>query len=99
MAVLISKGRGRPHYVADIDFTEDPALFYYDRFYEACHSFCYRDVMALSRALRCSPRTVYAWKYGEKCPRIGIMLAVMDWTRAGKPMKTEQPGKVIFSML
>lgn len=98
--MYISNGRGRPHYVADLDLTEDRTLSYYQKFYDACSTFRYRDVMALSRTLEVSPRTVYGWKYGETFPkRIGIMLQVIDWTVQGKPMKLEQPGKQVFSML
>lgn len=99
MAVVISNGRGRPHFVAEIDSSRDLALAFYDDFLNACRTFCYRDVMALSRKLDISPRTVYAWKYGEQYPRMATMLTVLTWVAQGKPMKLEQPGIETFSML
>ena len=85
------EGPGRPRYVADIDFAHDPDQELYDRFYEACREFCYRDVMALSRGLKVTPRTIYNWKNGKTFPIVrGTALMVIDWVAGGKRMKQEQ---------
>ena len=95
-----TNGRGRPRYVADIDLTDGATLFYYDKFYEACRTLCYRDCVALSRAFGISLRAVYAWRHTRNFPRhIGTALKVIDWVREGKPMKQVHPGKVASGML
>jgi hypothetical protein len=82
--------RGRPRYIADDFPTHDPQLPYSYAFHDACQTFSYREMLALSRRLGCSLRTVYRWKNGEKFPRnIGTMLAVVDWTSRGKAIKLE----------
>ena len=81
--------RGRPRFVAQIVAT-DLALPYLYSFYQACETFHYRDVMALSRALGVHPRTIEAWKYREKRPSFEKMLEVIAWDKAGRPMKLEQ---------
>jgi hypothetical protein len=95
-----SNGRGRPRYVADIDNTEDKALFLYDSFYEACRNLSYRDCVALSRKYKVSLRAVYAWRNCRNLPRdIAIALQIMEWVTLGKPMIQEQPGKAKSVML
>jgi hypothetical protein len=87
--------------VADIDAGEfDKSLLYYDKFYEACDSLCYRDCVALSRYFNISLRAVYAWRRHLNFPRhIDTALNVIGWVDAGKPMRQEQPSKVTFSMV
>lgn len=83
--------RGRPPLVAKIDFSKDLELEYLDRFHDACSTLRYRDIMALSRALLVNPRTIEAWKYGERRPKIGVILHVIEWVKQGKPAETAQP--------
>jgi len=91
MAPVYEK-RGRPHYVADIDFSTDSELEFWDKFYSACADFKYRDVMAVSRAFSINPNTVERWKYKITFPRKGIAQQVIDWINRGKPMILNQPG-------
>jgi hypothetical protein len=87
--------RGRPRRVATIDLITDPALFYYNRFYEACRTLSYSDCVALSHALGISLRAVYFWRYGRTFPRdIGTALRVMDWVAAGKPIELEYQSQI-----
>lgn len=92
MAVVSVKG-GRPRFVADIDFSNDTELAFWDVFYNACAAFRYRDIMALSRALGVGARTVENWKYKLTFPRKGIAQQVIDWDSNGRPMKTVQPSR------
>ena len=89
--------RGRPPYVAQLDLVHDPALEFYTSFYTVCESFRYRDIMALSRALGISASAIEKWKYGQRMPRIGTALTVLDWVSQGKPMTT-QPNKTETTM-
>ena len=90
---------GRPRREADIDWTTDPAQFYYDRFYEACSSLCYSDCLALSHTLKISLRQVYNWRNRVCFPHdIGVALHVMDWVAAGKPTKLVTQRKIYDSM-
>jgi len=90
MAVARPETRGRPRYVADMEYKEDPAQFYYDEFYKACRPLSYREMLALARWLDIDLRTVYRWRSGESFPRnIGTMLTVLDWVRLGKPIKQQ----------
>lgn len=98
MAVIYSKA-GRPCFVADIDFSNDRELALRDAFHEACSKFCYRDIMALSRAMRVTPNTVETWKYGIYFPRRDVAQQVIDWVNAGKPMKQVRPFSESFNML
>lgn len=90
MAVLFEK-RGRPHYVADMDFSTDRDLEFWDKFYSVCADFKYRDIMAVSRAFNITPNTVERWKYKLTFPRKGRAEQVIAWVEAGKPMRLEQP--------
>jgi len=98
MAVVSLTRLGRPRFVAQLGDT-DLAQSYYDDFYNACATLRYRDIMALSRALNVHTRTIESWKYNEKRPDFSIMLEVIDWTKQGKPMFTEQPGQKKVSLL
>ena len=91
MASLVTNKGGRPHYVARLP--KDQSLQFRDNFYQACSTFKYRDIVALSRALGTSPRAVISWKYRERMPRISTALSVLEWTKQGKPMQLESPGQ------
>ena len=85
---MVMTGRtGRPYFVAKIDFENDRTIELMDEFYRACSAFRYREMMALSRALGISDRTIRAWKYKETFPRWDIALQVIDWVKHGKPME------------
>lgn len=90
MAVTYSKA-GRPCFVADIDFSNDRELALRDAFHKVCSKFCYRDIMAISRAMNVTPNTVETWKYGLYFPRRDIAQQIIDWDKAGKPMKQRRP--------
>ena len=78
--------RGRPFVVATMSFANDKKLELMREFYTITATFRYREVVALSRALKMHPRTIDRWKYGETFPRWDIALDVIDWYKAGKPM-------------
>lgn len=88
MVASIFRLRGRPRFVAELT-SEDLALPFYDSFYQACGTFKYRDIVALSRALDVNPRTIESWKYREKRPDFTKMLFVIEWIKQGKPMRLE----------
>jgi len=90
---------GRPRYVAELNFSTDPAIAFRESFYAACSTLRYRDIMALSRALNYSTRAIESWKYKEKMPSTYIALRVIEWTKQGKPMKLERPTDYKYSML
>ena len=98
MAISCSKA-GRPRVVADIDFSNDSELAFWDEFYEACSDFHYAEIMGLSRAFGVSLRAVEKWKYKEAFPRKGIAQQIIDWVNNGKPMKREAPSQTVSDML
>lgn len=59
---------------------------YYQEFYAACSAFGYKDIMAVSRSLDVTPRTVRNWKYRKTLPQDGIVFGVVSWVREGKPI-------------
>ena len=84
--IIGSKAPGRPYYVADMPFRFNDAASLYQEFAKAAKSFNYRDVVALSRALNMTERTIYAWRYNERYPRrFSIMLDIIEWYKQGKP--------------
>ena len=92
--------RGRPRCEAQLNLAHDPAQFYYDKFYEACHTLSYSDCLALCHALDISLRAVYAWRNGRNFPRdIGTALLVMDWVREGKPTKLVSQRELLARIL
>lgn len=97
MAVACAN-RGRPRFVAVIDFSNDVELAFWDMFYSACSAFRYRDIVALSRAFGVSTTTVENWKYRITFPRKGIAQQIIDWVNNGKPMKTVLPSKTSNDM-
>lgn len=98
MAVTYSKA-GRPCLVADIDFSNDEELGFWDEFYKACSDFHYAEIMALSRAFGLSTITIERWKYRLSFPRKGTAQQVIDWVKAGKPMKQVRPFPETFNMI
>ncbi len=98
MAVACSRA-GRPCLVADIDFSKDRDLTFWDEFYKVCSEFRYAEEMAISRAFGVDPRTVRNWKYRQTYPRKGIAQQIIDWVNQGKPMKQVRPFPESFNML
>jgi hypothetical protein len=101
-----AKGRrGRPYCVAAIDFrreTEDERLA--NEFYKVCSGLNYREIMALSRVCKVTPRTVQNWKYERTLPGGGngwlrlsrgarIMTWVIRWAQLGRPLVRCNSGK------
>jgi hypothetical protein len=97
---LFNRG-GRPRFVADIDHSHDSQLHFRYEFKEVCSAFKYRDIMALSRSFDIAPNTIERWKYGISFPRKETAEKVLEWVKAGKPMKMESPGQkaASFSLL
>jgi len=102
--------RGRPCYIADIDFrheTEHDRLI--DEFFRACSGLNYREIMALSRVCEVTPRTVQNWKYERTLPggsgrlrqarEASIMNRVVRWAKLGYPLvqyNTGKPGRPAY---
>jgi len=94
MALAVER-RGRPRYVADYTWKNALVQSYYDEFYNACHTLTYREMVALSRLLGFSLRTIYRWKNDEDFPRhIEAVLVVLEWTKRGKPIRQETQAEV-----
>lgn len=79
-------GAGRPCAVAVMPFQNDRKVGLLDEFYGICAGFHYREIMAVSRALRVTPRAVESWKYREKFPRWDIAIDIIEWVNQGKPI-------------
>jgi hypothetical protein len=95
MATRLAPARGRGAYIADINLANNQELFYTDKFFAACDTLNYHEIIALARAIRVTPRTVYNWKYHQFCPqRIGDLLLVIDWVAAGKPIKLQNQAEL-----
>ena len=87
MAIGYSKA-GRPRGVAEIDFSSDSELAFWDNFSKACSNLRYAEIMALSRAFGINPKTVEKWKYGLQFPRKEQTAhKVIDWVHRGKPIR------------
>ena len=90
---------GRPVWVADIPFENNKTLPLLSEFFRILKQLNYRELMGVARAFNLTERTVYAWRYGERCPRHEIMEWVIDWARQGKPMRKEYQKPRHHSML
>ena len=93
--------RGRPYRVASIDVSSflDQELEFYNRFFKICSVLSYREIMALSRVLKRTPRTVQNWKYEKNAPTETVMRWVIRWGQAGRPLlrwNTGKPGRPIY---
>ena len=89
---------GRPYAVAEIPFQNERKVGLLDEFYDACSSFHYREIMAVSRALRVQPCTVERWKYKETFPRWDIAVDVIEWVNQGKPIRLVSQSETPSSM-
>jgi hypothetical protein len=70
---------------------KDKRLAFWDEFLAACSGFHYREMAAVSRACGLSFRAVESWKYGQRFPDKDRAQEVIDWVKAGKPMKKVRP--------
>lgn len=98
MAVSCARA-GRPCLVADIDFSKDSELAFWDEFFGACSDFHYAEIMAVSRAFGVNYHTVEKWKYRIQFPRKGVAQQIIDWVNRGKPMRKISPSQTISDML
>ena len=90
-----AKGRrGRPMAVAAIDFKGYlySRIDFYNQFYKVCSPLTYREIMALSRVLQRTPRTVQNWKYEKTAPTEPMMRWVIRWAEIGRPLLLHHPG-------
>jgi len=90
---------GRPCPVAVIPFQNERKVGLLEEFYGVCADFHYREIMAVSRALRVTPRAVESWKYREKFPRWDIAVDVIEWANQGKPVVMVSPSQTITNMM
>lgn len=82
-------GPGRPRYIAVLEYCDTD---YYAEFRAVIATLCYRERMALSRALGVGYTTVVAWQKHRSCPGNWDMAAqVIAWGQAGKPVTTQVP--------
>lgn len=82
-------GYGGPRYVAVL---EPSTVDYYAEFRAVIDPLCYRERMALSRALDVGYTTIVAWQKHRAYPRdFGLVARVIAWGRAGKPITTKMP--------
>ena len=98
MVLTTKVGPGRPYQMADIPFRMTEHVRLQDAFYNACAPFHYKEIVAISRALRVSERTVWRWKYQETFPRYDMVMAVIDWVARGKPIIKMSPSQSIIGM-
>jgi hypothetical protein len=84
---------GRPCPVA-VMYDARLDVTFYEQFYAACSTFGYRDIMAVSRRLDVSPRTVRNWKYHKTLPVDQIVFAVVEWVKEGKPTEMVPPDQI-----
>lgn len=94
----VAKG-GRPYPVALIPFQNSRKVALLAEFYDTCATFHYPEMMALSRALRISDRTIRRWKYQESFPRWDIAVDVIEWVRRGKPIIMQSPSETVSNMM
>ena len=97
MVVAIAK-RGRPYYVAEINFANDAELEFREKFYGICANFHYQDIMALSRALGISTNAVERWKYKLNFPSWYVAMQVIDWDKHGRPVRKVSPWQSAVDM-
>jgi len=100
MTTKTNSNRGRPIHEAFLDFRTETE---YDRlinqFYKVCFALNYREIMALSRVLQVTPRTVQNWKYESTVPKWGIMQWVIRWGELGRPLvqwHNDRPGRPFY---
>lgn len=84
---MATAASGRPRSVAQIPFSNRRKVELLDEFYGACSSFRYPEIMALSRGLGVSANAVERWKYRLSFPRWDIAVDVIEWVKAGKPVR------------
>jgi uncharacterized protein YjcR len=97
--VMAAPKTGAPYFVADFEFAPDALLKLRSDFNQACSSFRYRDIMALSRKLGVHPSTVAKWKYNMQYPNYDVIMQVLAWVNRGKPMKRVLPWQKAKPML
>ena len=96
--ILGHKTPGRPFHVADMPPLSNQITVLSD-FYRITKSLNYKEIMALSRALCLTERTVYAWHYGERHPKNwGTILDVIEWGKNGKPLLRRYQSKKMGRM-
>lgn len=77
---------GRPYYFATLP-PEKPRILVIGRFYDIIDVLSSAEMKGLARALYRSPHTVAKkWKYRQCCPPYDVMLRVIEWDDAGRPL-------------
>ena len=91
---------GRPGYYADLSKEgSDQTLELMDAFHEVVSTLRYREIMGLARAFSCSYEAVLRWKYNLSKPSYEIMMIVIEWGKAGKPLTLKKRKSSWDSML
>ena len=68
----------------------DRTLGLLDSFFKITSKLRYREIMGLARSLDISYSTVLRWKYRLAKPNFEVMMLVIEWARAGKPLTTRK---------
>jgi len=98
MALGTARG-GRPCAVAVLPFRNARKVGLLEEFYGVCATFHYREIVALSRVLSVSPRTVENWKYGLTFPRWDIAVDVIEWDKNGRPIIMVPSSETVTNMM
>lgn len=91
---------GRPAYYADLPSTEtDRTLKLLDSFYKITSRLRYQEIIGLARSLNVSYSTVLRWKYRLSKPNFEVMMLIIEWGKAGKPLSLRRREVNLASLL
>jgi len=88
---------GRPPYYAVLSVSPDYVIETLDAFFQITAKLNYREMIGLARSLDISYSTVLRWKYRLSRPNFQVMMVVIEWAKAGKPLITKRR-RIDFSM-
>jgi hypothetical protein len=88
---------GRPAYYAVLSLAPDYVIEILDAFFEITTKLNYREMIGLARSLDISYSAVLRWKYCLSRPDFQVMMVVIEWAKAGKPIITKRR-QINFSM-
>jgi len=83
-------GMGHPYYKAMIGIFDDKELYW--QFRNILKGLVYRERMALARAFGVHYNTILNWTKSKTSPETAILIQVIQWDKAGKPVEKVRPG-------
>jgi hypothetical protein len=89
---------GRPAYYAVLSLTPDYVIGILDAFFKITAKLSYREMIGLSRSLDISYSAILRWKYHLSRPDFQVMMVVIEWAKAGKPLIRKRR-QINFSLL